>query len=311
MGALVVSLAVCLLGGVAVVVLRRRNVGASPAAEVSDLPQRLLAASVALLAADRAEWGQAMVGELDRLTVPGERWRFVLGCARTTLLLPPRRGAPGRLIVTVLASAAVACVGLVGYGLVRYPGVMTGARSWVAIAAFLAVLGGYSATANIIVRRMDRPALDAVRVALIGAAVIAALWIVVGVTASFSGSDYVATLLLALPIASLSVGALGTWRGRTASTGRQAAVLSALGAGLLVFLVWVGDTVLTGGRPYDAGMVRDFHSSEARDLATYAVNDNLGSAMMLLLLVPMVTAFFSLTGVAITARLLRRTPTTD
>jgi hypothetical protein len=310
MGALVVSLAVCLLG-VAVIMLRRRNVGASLAVEVNDLPQRLLAASVALLATDRAEWGQAMVGELDRLTAPGERWRFVLGCARTTLLLPPRRGAPGRLIVTVVASAAVACVGLVGYGLVRYPGVLTGARSWVAIAAFLAVLAGYPVAANIIVRRMDQPALDAVRVALIGATVIAALWIIVGVTASFGGSDYVATLLLALPFASLSVGALGTWRGRTASTGRRAAALSALGAGMLVFLVWVGDTVLTAGRPYDAGMVRDFHSSGARDLPTYAVNDNLGSAMMLLLLVPMLAAAFGLTGAAITARLLHRHPTTD
>jgi hypothetical protein len=310
MGALVVPLAVGLLG-VAVIVLRRRHCGASPAAEVIDLPQRLLAASVALLAADRAEWGQAMVGELDRLTAPGERWGFALGCARTTLLLPPRRGAPGRLIVTVLASAAVACVGLVGYGLFRYPGVLTGARSWVAVAAFLAVLVGYTGAANILVRRMDQPALDAVRTALMGAAVIAALWIVVGVIASFGGSDYVATLLLALPLASLSVGALGTWRGRTASTGRQAAVLSALGAGMLVFLVWVGDTLLTGGRPYDAGMVRDFHSSGAHDLATYAVNDNLGSAMMLLLLVPVLTVSFGLTGAAITARLLRRAPTTD
>ena len=310
MGVLVVLLVLCLLGA-AVIVLRRRNVGASPAGDVSDLQQRLLAASVALLAADRAEWGQAMVGELDRLTAPGERWRFVLGCARTTLLLPPRRGAPGRLIVTMVVSAAVACVGLVGYGLIRYPGVMTGVRSWVAVAAFLAVLVGYPVAANIIVRRMDRPAFDAVRVALIGAIVIAALWIIVGLERSFGGSDYVATLLLALPLGSLSVGALGSWRGRTASTGRRAAVLSALGAGLLVFLVWVGDTVLTGGRPYDAGMVRDFHSSGAHDLATYAVNDNLGSAMMLLLLVPMLTASFGLAGAAITARLLRRTPTTD
>lgn len=132
MGALVVPLAIGLLG-VAVIVLRRRNVRAFSAGEVSDVPQRLLAASVALLAADRGEWGQAMVGELDRLTARGERWRFVLGCARATLFLPPRRGAPGRLIVAAVASAAVACVGLVGYGFVRYPGVITGARDWVSV----------------------------------------------------------------------------------------------------------------------------------------------------------------------------------
>ena len=310
MGALVVPLAVCVLG-VAVIVLRRRTVRTVPAGEVRDVPHRLLAASVALLSADRAEWGQAMVGELDRLTAPGERWRFVLGCTRTTMLLPPRRGARGRPIVTVVASAAAACVGLVGYGLIRYPGVITGAGSWVAVAAFVAVLVGYTVTANIIVRRMNQPALDAVRVALIGATVIAALWIVVGVSASFGGSSYVATMLVALPLASLSVGALGTWRGGTASTGRLSAALLALGTGMFVFLVWIGDTLLTAGRPYDAGMVRDFHSSGAHDLATYAVNDNMGSAMMLLLLVPMLTAAFGLTGAAITARVLRRTPTTE
>jgi len=186
-----------------------------------------------------------------------------------------------------------------------------GARSWAAVGALLAVLAGYLVAANLIARRMDRPALDALRVALMGAALIAALGVIVGVIASFSSSDYLATVLLALPLASLSVVALGTWRGRAASAGGRVAILSALGAGLLVFLVWVGDTVLTGGRPYDAGMVHDFHNSGARDLATYAVNDNLGSGMVLLLLVPVLTAAFGLTGVAVTARLLRRASTTD
>jgi hypothetical protein len=311
MSTLVVSLVVCLLG-VAVIILRTRNVHASPTGEGSDLPQRLLAASVVLLAADRAEWGQAMAGELDRLTARGERWRFVLGCARATLLLPPRRGTPGRLIVTAMASAAASCAGLVGYGLVRYPGVITGVRSWVSVAAFLAVLVGYPVTANMVVRRMDRTALDALGVAMAGALLIAALWIVVGVTASFGGSDYLATLLLlVLPVASLSVGAVGAWRGGTVSAGRLAAVLLAVGSGMLVFFVWVGDTLLTGGRPYDAGMVRDFHSSGAHDLATYAVSDNMGSAMMLLLLVPVLVALFGLAGTAVTARFLHRAPTTD
>src|SRR6185437_8104783 len=116
MDTLLVPLVVCLLG-VAVIMQRRRKVHASRTGEVSDLPQRLLSASVVLLATDRAEWGQAMAGELDRLKTRGERWRFVLGCARVTLLLPPRRGAPGRLIVTAMQSTAATCAGLVGYGL--------------------------------------------------------------------------------------------------------------------------------------------------------------------------------------------------
>jgi hypothetical protein len=303
--------AVLLLLGIGVVVLRRPRRRTGAARVVSDLPQRLLAASVDILAADRADWGQAMLAELDHIGARGERWRFMLGCVRATLLLPPRRGAPGRSIGTVVAVAAMACAGLVGYGLVRYPQVITGARTWVYLALFLGVLAGYSVTANVIVRRLDRPALDAVRIALAGALLIAAVWLVVALTASFDGPGYIATLLLlALPLASLSAGAVGTWRGRRASTGRQAAVLWAIAAGMLVFLVWVSDTLLTAGRPYDPGMVRDFRTSGVHDLATYAVSDNLGSAMMLLLLVPMLATSIGLAGSAIIARLLPRPATT-
>ena len=56
--------------------------------------------------------------------------------------------------------------------------------------------------------------------------------------------------------------------------------------GLGVFIVWVVTTYASDGRPYDAGMIRDFHHSRASDLATYAVSDNLGSALVLLLLIP-------------------------
>jgi hypothetical protein len=45
---------------------------------------------------------------------------------------------------------------------------------------------------------------------------------------------------------------------------------------------------LRDGRPYDHGLIRDFHRSGGRDLATYAVSDNLGSGLVLLLLVPTV-----------------------
>jgi len=66
--------------------------------------------------------------------------------------------------------------------------------------------------------------------------------------------------------------------------------------------------VLTGGRPYDPGMIRDFHTSGASDLATYAVGDNLGAAMGLLLLTPALAALLGLLGAAVTARLLPDSP---
>ena len=47
-------------------------------------------------------------------------------------------------------------------------------------------------------------------------------------------------------------------------------------------------TYANDGRPYDAGTLRDFHHSQAHDLATYAVSDNLGSGLVLLLVIPTV-----------------------
>jgi hypothetical protein len=45
--------------------------------------------AVGLLSAQRAEWGQAMLGELDHIEGRRQRWRFTVGCAGAALLLPP------------------------------------------------------------------------------------------------------------------------------------------------------------------------------------------------------------------------------
>ena len=78
--------------------------------------------------------------------------------------------------------------------------------------------------------------------------------------------------------------------------------------GLVLFVVWVGETVVTGGRPYDPGLLRDFATSGSPDLATYAVNDNLGAAMGLLLLVPLLTTALGYAGAASGPRHRPRTP---
>ena len=74
---------VVLLAGIAVALLlrlRRRQAAAAGVADGDDAPARLLGWAAGLLAADRAEWGQAMLGELDRLDGRGRRWRFAAGC---------------------------------------------------------------------------------------------------------------------------------------------------------------------------------------------------------------------------------------
>jgi hypothetical protein len=85
----------------------------------------------------------------------------------------------------------------------------------------------------------------------------------------------------------------------------QCVGLASLLAGFLLFLLWTGQTVASAGRPYDAGLRADFRSSGARDLATYAVNDSLGSGMMLLLLVPLVSLTAGLAGAVVVTRRLR------
>ena len=84
-----------------------------------------------------------------------------------------------------------------------------------------------------------------------------------------------------------------------AGTGTQAALWSGIVGGLAAFGIWVTETYLKNGRPYDPGLLRDFHRSGTHDLATYAVGDNLGSGLVLLLLVPIVALALG----SVTARL--------
>ena len=69
-----------------------------------------------------------------------------------------------------------------------------------------------------------------------------------------------------------------------------------------MFLLWAGEAVVAAGRPYDAGLLRDFATSGAPDLATYAVNESLGTGIMLLVLVPLVSVATGFVGAAAARR---------
>ena len=84
------------------------------------------------------------------------------------------------------------------------------------------------------------------------------------------------------------VAAVAGHRARDSRTGTLTALWSGLVGGLTVFIVWATVTYANAGGPYDAGLVKDFHKSGAHDLPTYAVSDNLGSGLVLLLLIPTV-----------------------
>src|SRR5271156_622912 len=79
-------LMLCLLGiGIA---MFRRSPQAFLDGPSSDVPAVLLNWAAGLLSDERAEWGQAMRGELVSLDGRIQRWRFAVGCVIAALLLP-------------------------------------------------------------------------------------------------------------------------------------------------------------------------------------------------------------------------------
>jgi hypothetical protein len=298
MAAVVVAVAVVALLVWVVRPTRRRGEPGATDPVVHDAPSRLLAWAVRALPADRAPWGEAMFGELHQLDNQRQRWRFAVGCAGAALLLPSRRADSAGLAGRLVAATALACAGLVAYGLWLYPGILTHRGSWPVLTLFLTVLVGYALIATVLVRRgpVARPGVA-------GGLCLTGAWIIGGAATVF----HVPPLLLAIPVASLIVGVAAASRSATAAVRHQVVLLSAVVAGLTFFLVLTGLTLLTAGGPYDTGQVRDFPGSGLPDMATYAVSDNLGSAMMLLLLVPAVTAALGCATAGITALLTRRT----
>ena len=97
--------------GIGIALLRRyaQAVPAGPAAR-GDMPERLLRWAAGLLSAQRAEWGQAMLGELDHIDGRGRRWRFAVGCAGAALLLPPWGRAAAAVWAMAVAGAGAAGV---------------------------------------------------------------------------------------------------------------------------------------------------------------------------------------------------------
>jgi hypothetical protein len=301
--------ALVILGSLAVLTLaliRRRGARPLTAPAPVDAPAWLLVRAIAVLPAGRADWGRAMAGELEQIRPRSQRWRFAAGCLAATMLLPPRPTRSDRLLLVLVGGSAVAGAALVAGCLVRYPAVLASPGARPALAAFGAVLAGCTLGAVLLVRR-GAPTGPA----FVGGPATAAVWIVFGYLAVTYGTAHpvVSWLLLALPSAPLIVGVLATRRGRTGSTARRAALLAAVVAGLLLFLALAAGTLLTAGGPYDAGQLRDFPGSRFPDIASYAVNDNLGTAMSVFLLVSIVAAALGCLAATVAARLRSAAPT--
>jgi hypothetical protein len=257
-----------------------------------DPASRALALAIRGLPPERADWGNAMLAELGEVHDARARWRFSVGCIRAVAALRLRatlfagnRGGDG--VRAVVLGSALAALVLAGYGLVRYPGLRTGGSSWASVAFLLALLLGYAGCALGLSRGTTAPASTARRNGLLGGLVVGAAWLVIlAPTSLFKAWVFVPLLVALLCPASVAVATGLT--SRDARAARAAALWSGLVGGLLVFVIWVTATYVRDGRPYDRQLVRDFHRSHAHDLATFAVGDNLGAALGLLLIIPLV-----------------------
>jgi len=275
--------------GIAVALLRRyvQAVPAGPAA-CDDVPARLLRWAAGLLSAQRQEWGQAMLGELDHIDGRGRRWRFAAGCAGAALLLPPwgRAAAAVWALVAIAAGAADMYASLaLRYGL--------GAGAWVFAVIALVFLAGYTLAASVLLRR---PGIAVP--GLLGGLFVALVWLAMqrftfaGVIAPTTAPWARLVPVIALP---LLVGVAGTVWGGSAVDGRRVARLAAVSGGLVLYLCGtIAVAVIgAGGPPGDPGCTGSCN-----------VGDRLGNNVIAsLVVIPLVTATIGWAAAAATARI--------
>jgi hypothetical protein len=271
-----------------VVALIRRSSNAVIEGSRPDAPMRLLRWATGLLSAQRAEWGQAMLGELDHIEGRSRRWRFAIGCVGAALLLPPW-GRAGFGVLAML-TVAIGSLGVYASVIVRYG---LGTSSLIGAAIVSTFLLGLVLAALVLVRRPGI-ALPG----LLGGLFAALVWLTADGFTFYNLVDRVwpAWALPVLFIAAPAViGVLGTLHGGSAAAGRRIARLAGISAGLGVYLYGtLAVAVLgAGGPPDDSGFS-----------ASYKINDRLGNNLVFYLAVlPLVTATFGWSAAAVTARI--------
>jgi hypothetical protein len=229
--------------GVAIA-LYRRNPRRFLDGPTEDAPLRLLRWAIGLLSPQRAEWGQAMLGELGHLDGRWRRMRFAFGCAGAALILPPWGRAAAGLWATIGITAASFTI---------YTGMIVhyqlGVGGWIALAVVLLICVGYLLGASALLRRpgIALPGLLGGLFATLAGLAQSGFTPVDLVTYIPTGWHRGVTVL-AVPAA---IGAAGTlWR-RDPAAGRRVARLAALSAGLLqlLYATWRSRSSAAAGHP--------------------------------------------------------------
>jgi hypothetical protein len=242
----------------------------------------LVALAARHLPPERQEWGQAMLAELDHIERRSARRRFALGCLRVAFIpQPPPWRYPGRGHLAVVTAGVLACLGLAGYGLIHYPG-LRDAEAPIYTGLFLATLGGYAFAAFILSQSASPAASQARRYGLIGGLAVGGVWLAAITIPVQPG--VVPVPYLAGVVGPAVVGLAAAQTGNGPYQGVKAATWALTIGNLIGFVCFVTRTYITDGRPYDATTISAFQHSSSPDLATFAVSDNLGGAVFLLLL---------------------------
>jgi hypothetical protein len=264
------------------IALFRRTAQAPADLASEDVAARLLRWAVGLLSPQRAEWGQAMLGELGHLEGRIRRLRFTLGCVIASLLLPPwGRAAAGVwvMVAVVVGSLSLHATVVVRYGL--------GAGDWVTAVILVAFLVGFLLAASALLRRPG-----VAGPGLVGGAFVALAWLTLS---GFTLDDQIApdivpwhpwVITIVVPFV---VGAAGTLYSRDPIVGKRVARLAGItaGLGLCLYGILAVAVVGAGGPPDDSGWgVRAI------------VSDRLDNTLIVLLLLPMVTATVGWGGAA-------------
>jgi hypothetical protein len=276
------------------IALYRRNPQRFLDGPTEDAPTRLLRWAVSLLAPQRAEWGQAMLGELDHIGGRIQRMRFALGCVGAALVLPPwGRAAAG---VWTMITLAVASIGLYAGLAFHY---RLGVADWIAAGIFTVFVVGLFLGASALVRRPG-----VVIPGLLGGLILALTSLTLS---GFTFLDQILPdivhwhMLVEVIVAPFAVGAAGTLWGRDAVVGRRIARLAAITASLGLYVYeTIAVAAIGGGGPPD---------QDGGFTLRGTISDRLANNLVFLVLTVLVTATIGWAGAAAASRLLRRTPT--
>lgn len=276
------------------IALYRRNPQRFLDGPTEDAPTRLLRWAAGLLSPQRAEWGQAMLGELGHLDGRLRRMRFALGCVAAAIVLPPwGRAAAG---VWAMIALAVGAVGLYGGMAVHY---RLGGGDWIAAGILTVFVIGILLGASALLRR------PGVAIpGLLGGVFIALAWL------TLSGFTFLDQILpnivpwhrwVEVIVVPFVVGAAGTLWARDPVIGRRIARLAAITGSLGLYVYeTIAVAAIGGGGPFDedgGGTLRG------------TISDRLGNNLIFLVVTTLVVATVGWGGAAAAGRLLRRTPT--